>query len=74
MGSVKAWILSDVRRKTVLLWHVKYWNLVDNNYIIFVKSAVQNSQQTKVKDTRKNTFDSGEKKKPHSWKIPIILK
>lgn len=74
MGSVKAWILSDVWRKTVLLWHVKYQNLVDNIYIIFVKGAVQNSQQTEVKDTWKNTFDSGEKKKPWSWKTPIILK
>lgn len=49
-------------------------NLVDNNYIIFVKGAVQNSQQTEVKATQKNSFDSDEKKKPWSWKTQIILK
>lgn len=33
-----------------------------DNYIIFVKGAIQNSLQTEVKAKRKNSFDSGEKK------------
>ena len=41
---------------------MKYWNLVDKNYIIFVKGAVQNSLQIELKATRKNNFDGGEKK------------
>lgn len=67
MDSVKKSILNDVWRTIVLRWHVKYWNLVDKNYIIFVKGAVWKQPADKNESYQKEQFW-------WRWKAAKVLK